>query len=406
MTVEQKKLVRYFALVQLLYYGATALWSYCNVYFRELGFTGQQIGWMSASGTALAMVLLPVLGVISDRLRSPGKVFLGLLLVMFPLYLLVPVTGTLLGKAALPFTLLIMLLISGGQAAVAMLDSWSGEALEDLGLSYGSVRRYGSLGYIIMVALASVLVGPVLPAWSCCVIMPLVGFGLIAVILRQRPAQSGPTSRQQDRLSAGVLLKMVLKNYYFVTYLLFVVGYYAFVSVVDLDVSYLMDHIGARQSSLGVVYAVRAGMEILVMILLGRAKKLPPLWALLAGAGVLVAMENLLYVRIGSMAAMLAVTLLSGVGGGLFYGIGANYVLRIVDHRAASTAMSVIGMVRAVVSIAAMPLGGAVIDRFGVTVLTGGIGMILLVLTGAFVLCCLLGRVVRKIPYVSEQKGV
>ena len=141
------------------------------------------------------------------------------------------------------------------------------------------------------------------------------------------------------------------------------------------------------------------------MILLGRVKKLPPLWLLLTAAGILSASENLLYAHVSGMTGMLAVTLLSGIGGSIFYGIGANYVLRIVDHRAASTAMSVIGMTRAVVSIAAMPLGGAVIDRSGVTTLTTAVGVLMLVLTLAFAGTCVLGRRVLKLPYVTEKEG-
>ena len=403
MDVESKRVLRYFSLVQLLYYSATALWSYCNIYFRELGFSGQEIGLMSSAGTALVLVMLPVLGILSDRIRSPRKVFLGLLLLMVPLYLMVPVAGAVFGKATALFTVLIALLISSGQAAVAMLDSWSGAALERLNQSYGSVRRYGSLGYICMVLLASVVVGPVLPAWSCCILMPILGAPVIWMTLRGREEQ--PSERKEKTVTTAGLLSLVLKNYYYLTYLLFIVGYYAFVAIVDLDISYLMDYIGVRQSSLGLVYAVRGGMEVLGMILLGRMKKLPPLWLLLTVAGVLAAAENLLYVCVGSMAGMLAVTLLSGVGGSIFYGIGANYVLRIVDHRAAGTAMSVIGMTRAVVSIVAMSLGGTVIDRCGVTTLTTSVGLLVMILSVAFAGTCILGRQVLKIPYVTEKEG-
>lgn len=402
--MDSKRVLRYFALVQLLYFSATALWSYCNIYFRELGFSGGEIGTMCAVGTALALVGLPVLGVVSDKLRSPKTVFLMLSLIMFPLYLLVPVAGAVFGKAPALFTVLIALLISTGQINVAMIDSWNGEALDQLNLNYGSVRRYGSLGYIIMVVLASVVVGPVLPAWSCCILMPLLGVPLLLLIWRKQPWEQKPAAQEEKTVSAAGLLSLVLKNYYFVTYLLFVAGYYTFVSIVDLDVSYLMDYIGVRQSSLGIVYGVRAAMEIVGMILLSRIKKLPPLWVLLTMAGALSAAENLLYPCVSGMGGMLAVTLLSGIGGGIFYGIGANYVLKVVDHRAASTAMSVIGMVRALVSIAAMSVGGTIIDNRGVITLTTSVGLLLMVISLIFAGTCLLGRRVMKLSYVTEKE--
>jgi predicted MFS family arabinose efflux permease len=93
------------------------------------------------------------------------------------------------------------------------------------------------------------------------------------------------------------------------------------------------------------------------------------------------------------------------VAGGFYYGIGANYVFKIVDHRAASTAMSVLGVVKACVAIAGAAVGGTVIDRWGVTTLTTVVGIIMLVLTALFIGTNILGRYVWKKPYVNEKEG-
>ena len=77
------------------------------------------------------------------------------------------------------------------------------------------------------------------------------------------------------------------------------------------------------------------------------------------------------------------------MAGGLIYGLGANYVLQIVDHRATGTAMSVLGMGRALVGIAGNALGGGVIDRYGILTLTNGIGLVALATSTLFTLACL-----------------
>jgi MFS family permease len=105
-----------------------------------------------------------------------------------------------------------------------------------------------------------------------------------------------------------------------------------------------------------------------------------------------------------SLGDMLAVTLLSGVAGGFYYGIGANYVFKIVDHRAASTAMSGLGVVKALIGIAGNGIGGIIIDKFGVITLTTSVGIIAVVMTVLFLISCILGRFVWKIPYVSEKQ--
>jgi MFS family permease len=158
---------------------------------------------------------------------------------------------------------------------------------------------------------------------------------------------------------------------------------------------------------MGYVGAVRAGTEVVVMLLIAKAKKLPPYPIMLVASGCLVALEHFLYTQIGSLGGMLLVTCIgTGLAGGMFYGIGANYVFKIVDHRAASTAMAVLGLTKSLVAMLGSGVGGQIIDRFGVLTLTTAVGFISLGFTVLFGLTCALGRFVLKIPYVSERQSV
>ena len=82
---------------------------------------------------------------------------------------------------------------------------------------------------------------------------------------------------------------------------------------------------------------------------------------------------------------------------------GKLFVLQIVDRRAASTAMAVLGVVKAAAAIAGTALGGSVIDAYGVTALTTGVGLLILVLATIFTAACFLGRVLWKKPFHSEK---
>lgn len=400
---QRNRAVFYFGAVQFLYYASTGLWNFCNIYFRELGFTGQEVGMLTAGGTFLTMVLLPLLGILGDKLRSPRRIFLWALAVQFPLYLLLPVFGGAFGAALVPFVILAAVIRFAVSVANTMMDSWNSAELDKIGVPFSATRWYGSLGFVIVCFACSAVVGPVLPSWSCCIIMPLLGLPLVLLVRRRDMETTVPRSKQEKTVSAGVLLRVVFKNYYFVNYLLLDLAFSAFLAIVNLCLSYLMDYAGASQSSLGVVSAVRAAAEIVAMFWLGRSKKRPPNWVLLAVACLMVAAEHLIYPWMTSLGLMVAACLLSGVGGGLFYGIGANYVLQIVDHRAVSTAMSVLGMEKAIIGIVGATLGGTIIDRFGVTTLTSGVGVLILVLTAVFVGSCILGRHVWKKPYVNEK---
>ena len=88
--MDKKQTIRYFALVQALYYAATGLWNYLNIYLREIGFSARQLGNVSAVGILAAMAVLPVMGILADKIRSPKKLFTWFLAMMLPLLLLYP----------------------------------------------------------------------------------------------------------------------------------------------------------------------------------------------------------------------------------------------------------------------------------------------------------------------------
>ena len=400
---ERRRIIRYFAAVQFVYYIATGLWNYVNVYFRELGFSGQEVGLLSVGGTVLAAVVLPLMGVLGDKLRSPKLVFSCSMGVFVPLFLLMPVAGKLWGAWLPPFFVLAAILSMCTQICTAMLDSWNGAEMDRLGVGYGAIRRYGSLGFVLLMLSASAVIGPVLPTWSSCIIMSVAGILLLVLVNGKRSGNAAAAKREKT-ISGKELLGLVLKNYYFLSYLLLTLSFCCFIGIVNLCLSYLMDYAGAARSSLGVVSGVRASAEIVVMFWIGRSKKLPPYWVLLAASCLLVAAEHLIYPWMTSFGLMVAASVLSGIGGGLYYGLGASYVLQIVDRRAVSTAMSVLGVVKACIAIAGAAVGGTVIDRWGVTTLTTWVGILMLVLTVLFLGTCILGRCIWKKPYVSEME--
>ena len=403
--MDRKKIIYFFGATQFLLIAMNGLWSYSIIYFRELGFDSREIGLMGSSGTFFAMFLLPLTGIISDRYASPRAVFLTMAATLVGVNLLFPVLGVTCGVVFLPFMILVTIRTVAVQVSNSMLESWAGAEMDRLHTSFGNVRRFGSLGYVVMSLLASALVGPVLPTWSCFVIMPILGVCIL--LLSASPSGrrlSGEVARKEKKaVKTGELLGLVFKNYYFMTFLLMVLAFDGFLAIVNLDMSYLMDYVGTAQSNVGVVGAVRAATEIVVMIWLGRRKKLPPLWTMMAAASLLIAAEHLLYPFATGLWGIVGATLCSGLAGGMYYCYGTNYVFQVVDHRAAGTAMSVLGLVKAAVGVLGNALGGEIIARYGVITLTNAVGMFALVLSVLFILACILGRYVWKKTYAHEE---
>lgn len=403
--MDKKKIIYFFGATQFLLIAMNGLWSYGIIYFRELGFDSREIGLMSSSGTFFAMFLLPLMGIVSDRNLSPRKVFILMAVILVLVNALFPALGMTVGMVFLPFMVLVTIRTVGVQVANSMLESWAGAEMDRLHASFGNVRRFGSLGYVVMSLLASALVGPVLPTWSCFIIMPVMG--LCILVLAAGPTSKhlpGETERKEKKnVRTRELLGLVFKNYYFMTYLLMVLAFDGFLAIVNLDMSYLMDYVGTAQSNVGIVGGVRAATEIVVMIWLGKRKKLPPLWTMMGAASLLIAAEHLLYPFATGLWGIVGATLCSGIAGGMYYGFGTNYVFNIVDHRAAGTAMSVLGLVKAAVGVVGNAVGGEMIARFGVISLTNAVGIFALVLSVLFIAACIVGRYIWKKPYVTEE---
>ena len=403
--MEKKKIIYFFGATQFMLIAMNGLWSYGIIYFRELGFDSRAIGMMSSVGTFLAMGMLPLLGIVSDRWLSPRKVFLIMAAALVVTNGLFPVFGMLLGAAFVPFAVLVTIRSVGTQVSSSMLESWAGGEMDRLHASFGNVRRFGSLGYVVTSLVASAVVGPLLPTWSCFIIMPVIGICMLLLCAGPKSKLlAGETEhKQKKQVKTKELLGLVFKNYYFMTFLLMVLAFDAFLAIINLDMTYLMDYAGTAQSNVGIVGAVRASTEIVVMIWLGRRKKLPPLWILMGASGLLIAAEHLLYPFASGLGGMVAVTLCSGVAGGMYYCYGTNYVFQVVDHRAAGTALSVLGLVKASIGVVGSAVGGEMIARSGVISLTNAVGILALSLSVLFILACILGRYVWKKPYVNEE---
>lgn len=405
--MDRKRTIAFLGSVFFLFLASNSFFMYANNYFRQIGFDSKQLGTITAVGNSVSMIALPFLGLLSDKLRSPKKVFAALMLMMIPVHLLFPVLGGSMGTAAfVPILCLCVLGSLGRQGGNSLLDSWIGSEMERLGASFGTIRRYGSASFVIGSIIASLLIGPVLPVWVCFLFVSVLSVPILILTLTHKgpvysdiPADEAPTK-------TVTVLKYVFGNYYFVTYLLMAMAFDAFLGILNLDMSYLMDYVGADHANVGFVGAVRASTEVVLMIIIGRQKKLPPYWILLTVAGVFVAAEMLLYPLASSVVDIMLITLCSGIAGGLFYGLGANYVFKIVDHHACGTAMAVLGVTKSLVGIVGSGVGGIIIAEYGVLTLTTGVGILSMCLTALFGISCVLGRFVWKIPYVSERKAI
>lgn len=149
-TVSRKNNVWPTRLYYLFWFAATGfVWPFRNPFLVSLGLTGTDIGWISAISSVVTLVAAPLWANRNDRWRNP-RVVLQLLLVI------AGVANYLLSQQVLFLgVVLVMTVLAFIFAGIAPLsDGLALRVTEDTQAGYGSIRVYGSVGWMIFVLLA------------------------------------------------------------------------------------------------------------------------------------------------------------------------------------------------------------------------------------------------------------
>jgi PPP family 3-phenylpropionic acid transporter len=177
------------ALFYLSFYGATAVYiPFLSVFYAERGLSGREIGLLVAVGPLVALLLSPALTALADRRGWQ----LGLLRV--------GVAGTALGTLLLPLSpdFLALLLISiaiaiASSPTIPLADSLISQIAARRNVSYGKMRLWGSVSWVVVPTIGGVLwqqVGltPMFPVAALLLLatIPIIGF------LGDTPAPDSP----------------------------------------------------------------------------------------------------------------------------------------------------------------------------------------------------------------------
>ena len=247
------------------YFLAFGIYSpYLNLYLKQRGFTGVQIGFLNTLIPIVSMVIPPIAGAIADRKNRRRQLLAGSVFLGIPFLALV----WLVGPGSFPWAVAMMLAFSVFSSPITPLaDGITLETLRGKAHLYASIRIWGSLGY----ALAVLTIGRVLEraGWgSVFGLYVLAGLlaGIIATRVPDGSRVAAETSRQ-ERTPAG--MRTLLANYSLLSFLLIIllarVGatiYYNFFSI-------FLDSLKIKPGLIGVSWTVGVVSEIAVMLFSG-----------------------------------------------------------------------------------------------------------------------------------------
>lgn len=351
------------------YYAAIGAFTpFAALYFRSLGLSGVQIGALTAL-PSLGMALFgPLWGAVSDSLAIHRRV----LRVALVIAALVAFAASRVMGFGLLFALMSLLAFAVVPVA-PLLDSYGVTVSERLGQSFGRLRVWGSLGFMVSVLIVGRVMGErvsslVLGAYGAC-----LGLTLLSVVGIPALAERHPRS-----LLGG--LKAVTHNRPLLLLLLVSYLLSSGAAIMYIFLGIRLQEIGGSANIVGLAFALSAVSELPVVAFGG--------WLLdRLSASRLIGLALCVYtVRFAAFSTisepewMLPVQLLHGLSYGAFLMASVTLAHRLAGREHAATAQALLtAMSFGFGSITGSIAGGALLDRVGTVGLFQGAALLMLV---------------------------
>ena len=237
-----------------LYFGVLGIFlPYFNLYCYHLGFSGFQIGALSAFRTGTT-VLFPLLwGAIADRFLLRKSIYILCNFISTAIWALLLYT--------VDFWMMLGISIFYGifyAPIISFLESFTMDALGKKKKEYGKIRVWGSINFIIIV----ILLGRIIDIYSVNIIIVLILAGsLIQSLISVSIPDIKTVKSKSPSQGMGVLLSRRFLIFLFCAFLMLLSHgtYYGFFSI-------HLDNLGFGKTFIGICWGLASASEILVMI--------------------------------------------------------------------------------------------------------------------------------------------
>lgn len=237
------------------YSGFAIFLPFINIYYRNIGLSGFEIGIINTLSPLIGMLSGPLWGILNDRFGKT-RVLLG-----------IAVTGSILAvwgiSAAntfailLPISALFSLFYS---TLVPMIDSNTLLLLGDQRERYGAIRLWGSVGYVIMTLLGGQLLNWlglnwIFPIFTVCMLVFLIAIFWFPT----RPVDLGKATRLFNTLW------VMLRQPHWLIFILSVVFMWVAANGMNIFLGVYMKDMGGNETLFGITMAVSGATEIPIM---------------------------------------------------------------------------------------------------------------------------------------------
>ena len=300
-----------------LYFGVMGVFlPFFNLYCYHLDFSGFQIGILSGI-RSVALVLFPLFwGLVADRFHARRAIYIGCNLVSSLVWALLLFTSQ--------FTAMVLIMALYGifyAPIISFLEAFTMDALGDDKKSYGRLRAYGSISFILTV----LVLGKVLDMAGVGIIVVLI---LVGSLIQATAAFKIPDVQVRKSPASRSDLKFFLRPRVLVfltcAFLMLVSHgtYYGFYSI-------HLENLGLDRTFIGFSWALASTAEILVMVKSDRLFARFSLERVLAFSFVIAAVRWLILYTTASPAIILFSQILHAITYGTFHMASILYIDRL-----------------------------------------------------------------------------
>ncbi|MFZ3579643.1 MFS transporter [Virgibacillus sp. DJP39] len=332
----------------------TIILSFLPLYLLHKGLDGSEIGWVLAVGPLASIFAQPFWGYMSDKYKTVKRM------------LLLCVIGLLI-SSVLFFQMngLIAIILMGAvfyfftSPIGALGDSLAQRRSDQLNVSFGSIRMWGSIGF----ATSSLIVGEILSSVGIqYMIWPYLFFGVAALLvvfqLTDVKVESDPVKLKDVR--------QIFSNKPFLIFLAIIM----FISIShrsnDTYIGLYISQLGGSESLIGLAWFFGVASEAAVFAFAGTWFKKYHSLVFIIFAGVIYSIRWFMYAAVEDPILIVALQFLHGITFGVFYLAAFQYITRLIPKLLQSTGHLVFFAVFFGVSgIIGSLIGGALIDSFG-----------------------------------------
>ena len=312
-----------------LYFGVLGIFlPFFNLYCYHLGFSGFRIGILSAV-RSLAMVLFPLIwGALADRLDARRPIYIFCCFCSALIWMLYLFTAD--------FWPMLLITIFYGifySPIISFLEAFSMDILGKAKKSYGRLRVWGSVSFIVVV----LTLGKIIDLYSVdmIVVLILAGSLMLAAISIQIPPVQTTKLKRLPAGNRGLFERRVLV-FLFCAFLMLVShgAYYGFFSI-------HLENLGFGSTFIGLTWALASAAEILVMLRSDQIFNRFSIKAVLIFSFMIAALRWLILFFAQSAIAILLSQVLHAVTYGTFHIASILYIDRLAPDKAKTLGQAV-----------------------------------------------------------------